>query len=209
MRWQYFSSKNDEKKLYKGPLGPMIENINPFEHLNDYYLSCNLKDRVAQEQYMEMKSFLVDNVLVKVDRMSMANALEVRVPFLDHRFMEFCATIPGNLKLKGLTTKYIFKKSMLKLLPKNIVHRKKQGFSFPIKNWLRDELNEYMMDLLYNSDIIRDNFDSYHLDKLVGQHQNGTHNHSHRLWALMNLELWHRKFIQPEIFKDEKHNHYP
>lgn len=206
MRWQYFSNKNDEKKLYKGPLGQMANNINPFEHLNDYYMSCNLKDRVAREQYMEMKSFLVDNVLVKVDRMSMANALEVRVPYLDHKFLEFCATIPGSLKLKGLTTKYIFKKSMLKLLPKNIVYRKKQGFSFPIKNWLRNELKEYMADLLFNSDIINENFDSTHLNKMVEQHLKGTQNHSHRLWALMNLEMWHRTFIQPEVFiKDGKH----
>lgn len=204
MRWQYFSNENEEKMLYKGPLGYVSENINPFEHINSYYLSCNLKDRVAREQYMEMRSFLVDNVLVKVDRMSMANALEVRVPYLDYKFLEFCATIPGNLKLKGLTTKYIFKKSMLKLLPKNIVYRKKQGFSFPIKNWLRNELKEYMMDLLYNSEIIKENFDSYQLNKMVEQHLKGTQNHSHRLWALMNLELWHRKFIQPEIFKDAK-----
>lgn len=206
MRWQYFSNKNDEKKLYKGPLGQMTNDINPFEYLNDYYMSCNLKDRVAREQYMEMKSFLVDNVLVKVDRMSMANALEVRVPYLDHRFLEFCATIPGSLKLKGLTTKYIFKKSMLKLLPKNIVYRKKQGFSFPIKNWLRNELKEYMADLLFNSDIIKENFDPTHLNKLVEQHLKGTHNHSHRLWALMNLEMWHKTFIQPEVFiNDGKH----
>jgi asparagine synthase (glutamine-hydrolysing) len=200
MRWQYFSNKNEEKELYKGPLGYMTENVNPFGHLNDYYLSCNLKDRTAREQYMELKSFLLDNALVKVDRMSMANALEVRVPYLDHEFLEFCATIPGSLKLKGLTTKYIFKKSMLKLLPKNIVYRKKHGFSFPIKNWLRKELKEYTLDLLHNSEIIKENFEVYYLNKLIEQHMRGTQNHSHRLWALMNLELWHRKFIQPEVF---------
>jgi asparagine synthase (glutamine-hydrolysing) len=208
MRWQYFSNKNDENSLYKGTLGNMTENINPFEYINEYYLACNLKDRVAREQYMEMKSFLVDNVLVKVDRMSMANSLEVRVPYLDHKFLELCAAIPGSKKMKGLTTKYIFKKSMLKLLPKNIVYRKKHGFSFPIKNWLRNELKEYMMDLLYNSEIIRENFDTYYLNKLVEQHVKGTQNHSHRLWALMNLELWHRKFIQPGVFvKDGKDTH--
>ncbi|MCX9084236.1 MAG: asparagine synthase (glutamine-hydrolyzing) [Candidatus Methanoperedens sp.] len=206
MRWQYFSNKNEEKELYKGALGQMMNNINPFEHLNDYYMSCNLKDRVAREQYMEMKSFLVDNVLVKVDRMSMANALEVRVPYLDHKFLELCATIPGSLKLNGLTTKYILKKSMLKLLPKNIVNRKKQGFSFPIKNWLRYELKEYMQDMLFNSEIIKENFDPTNLNKLVEQHLRGTQNHSHRLWALMNLEMWHRTFIQPEVFiNDGKH----
>ena len=200
MRWQYFSSKNDEKLLYKGTLRHMSENIDPFEHINKYYLTCNLNDQVAREQYMEINSFLVDNVLVKADRMGMANALEVRVPYLDHNFLELCATIPGSMKLKGLTTKYIFKKSMLRLLPKDIVYRKKHGFSFPIKNWLRNELKEYMRDMLNNSEIIRENFDLYYLNKLVEQHLRGTQNHSHRLWALMNLELWHRIFIQPEVF---------
>ncbi|RCV66097.1 asparagine synthase (glutamine-hydrolysing) [Methanophagales archaeon] len=205
MRWQYFSSENDEKNLYKGTLADMAANVDPFGYINKYYLSCNLKDRVAREQYMELKSFLLDNVLVKADRMGMANSLEVRVPFLDHNFLELCATIPGNMKLKGLTTKYIFKKAMLKLLPKNIVYRKKQGFSLPLKNWLRNELKEYMLDLLHNSEIIRENVDSYNLNKLVEQHLKGTQNHSHRLWALMNLELWHRKFIRPEVFvKDTK-----
>jgi len=185
-------------------LGYMTENINPFRFINEYYLTCNLKDRVAREQYMEIKSFLVDNVLVKADRMGMANALEVRVPYLDHKFLELCATIPSSMKLKGLTTKYIFKKSMLGLLPKNIVYRKKHGFSFPIKNWLRNELKEYMIDLLHNSEIIKENFDIYHLEKLIEQHVRGVQNHSHRLWALMNLELWHRKFIQPEVFVNVK-----
>ena len=208
MRWQYFSNKDEENGLYKGQLADMAKVIDPFEYINGYYLSCNLKDRVAREQYMELKTFLLDNVLVKADRMGMANSLEVRVPYLDHNFLELCATIPGNMKLKGLTTKYIFKKSMLKLLPKNIVYRKKQGFSFPIKNWLRNELKEYMMDLLYNSEIIRENFDSYYLNKLIEQHLKGTQNHSHRLWALMNLELWHRKFIRQEVFvKDGKQTH--
>ncbi len=138
---------------------------------------------------------MVDDVLMKVDKMSMANSLEVRVPYLDHHFVELSASIPGNLKLKGFTTKYILKKTMSGLLPKNIIYRKKQGFSLPIKNWLRDELKEYMYDQLNNSEVIKDYFDNYYLNKLMEQHIRGTHNNSHRLWALMNLEWWYQRFF--------------
>lgn len=195
MRWQYFSNQKEENELYSGSFKEKTSHIKPFEIVDKYYQSCSLDDRLAKEIYSEINTYLVDNVLMKVDKMSMANALEVRVPYLDHHFVELCATIPSNLKLNGFTTKYILKKTMSRLLPKNIIYRKKQGFSIPIKNWLRNELKEYMEDLLINSDVIKENFDSYYLKKLMEQHIRGSHNHSHRLWALMNIELWHRKFF--------------
>lgn len=201
MRWQYFSNKEIEEKLYSKEFKNKVKDLNPFETINNYYSSCNLDDRLAREQNIEIKSFLVDNVMVKMDRMSMANSLEVREPFLDHVFVELCATIPGNLKLKGLTTKYIFKKSMKELLPAEIIYRKKQGFSFPIKNWLRNELKEYMVDTIGSSSIIKENFDSYYLNKLIEQHIKGTQNHSHQLWALINLSLWYSNYIETDDFK--------
>jgi len=195
MRWQYFSNLDEEKKLYSKSFTSQIESLNSLNYIGKYFQKCNIQDKINKEIFVEMNTYLVNNVLVKVDKMSMANSLEVRVPYLDHIFVEFCATVPGYLKLKGLTTKYIFKKAMSKLLPKNIIQRKKQGFSLPIKNWLRNELKDYMTDLLRNSEIIREYFDIYYLNKLINQHVKGTHNHSHRLWALMSLEMWHRKFF--------------
>lgn len=195
MRWQYFSNEKEENELYSESFKRKTNHIKPFEVVNGYYQSCSLNDRLAREQYAEINTYLVDNVLMKVDKMSMANALEVRVPYLDHNFVELSASIPTNLKLNGFTTKYILKKTMSDLLPKNIVYRKKQGFSIPIKNWLRYELREYMEDLLKNSDVIKEHFDSYYLDKIIEQHIRGSHNNSHRLWALMNIEWWHRKFF--------------
>jgi asparagine synthase (glutamine-hydrolysing) len=195
MRWQYFSNEKEEQQLYSESFKAKTSHLKPFGIINDYYQSCSLNDRLAREQYAEINTYMVDDVLMKVDKMSMANSLEVRVPYLDHHFVELSASIPGNLKLKGFTTKYILKKTMSGLLPKNIIYRKKQGFSLPIKNWLRDELKEYMYDQLNNSEVIKDYFDNYYLNKLMEQHIRGTHNNSHRLWALMNLEWWYQRFF--------------
>jgi len=199
MRWQYFSDSSEEKKLYSTSFTSQIESPTPLYSVDKYFQSCNIHDTVNREIFVEMKTYLVDNVLVKVDRMSMAHSLEVRVPYLDHLLVEFCATVPGDLKLKGLTTKYIFKKAMARLLPINIIHRPKQGYSFPIKNWLRTALKDYMMDLLEHSAIIKHYFNTSYLSKLIEQHIRGTHNHSHRLWSLMTLELWHRKFFGGDV----------
>jgi len=195
MRWQYFSNLDEEKRLYSKSFISQAKNPNPLNYIENYFQKCNIEDNINKEIFVEMNTYLVNNVLVKVDKMSMANSLEVRVPYLDHIFVEFCATVPGHLKLKGLTTKYIFKKAMSKFLPKNIIQRKKQGYSLPIKNWLRNELKDYMTDLLRNSEIIREYFDIHYLNKLINQHVKSTHDHSHRLWALMSLEMWHHKFF--------------
>ena len=195
MRWQYFSNLDEEKRLYSKSFISQAKNPNPLNYIENYFQKCSIQDNINKEIFVEMNTYLVNNVLVKVDKMSMANSLEVRVPYLDHIFVEFCATVPGHLKLKGLTTKYIFKKAMSKFLPKNIIQRKKQGYSLPIKNWLRNELKDYMTDLLRNSEIIREYFDIHYLNKLINQHVKSTHDHSHRLWALMSLEMWHHKFF--------------
>jgi asparagine synthase (glutamine-hydrolysing) len=136
-----------------------------------------------------------DSVLMKVDKMSMAHSLEVRVPFLDHRFVELAASIPSRYKLPGFTTKAIFKKAMRDRLPTGIAYRKKQGYSFPIKNWLRGDLRGYMRDRLHSSAIIRENLVPGEVDRLMEEHIAMTHNHSHILWALICLSIWHDLFF--------------
>jgi len=129
--------------------------------------------------------------------MSMAASLEVRVPFLDHEVVELCASIPANLKLNKLTTKYILRKALKKynFLPENIIYRGKQGYSLPVKNLLREELRDYMVDLFKNSPIIKENFNSPYLSKLIKEHLGLKHNHNHILWALISLGLWYKKFF--------------
>jgi asparagine synthetase B (glutamine-hydrolysing) len=125
---------------------------------------------------------------------SMSVALEVRVPFLDFELVQFATSIPGKLKLKGFTTKAIMREVLRGHLPANIVWRKKQGYSFPIKNWMRGELADFTHDEIFSSQTLREYFDPEGLRRLWDEHQAKRHNHSHLLWTLLNVGLWARMF---------------
>jgi asparagine synthase (glutamine-hydrolysing) len=196
IRWQYFITDEDRKSLYSNAMNHELENLNSFDLINKYYSVENALNSLSKEQYVDIKMYLPDDILTKVDRMSMANSLEARVPFLDHEFAEFIGTIPSHLKLHGLTTKYILKKSMLRLLPKQILHRKKQGFSIPMKNWLRDDLRNLMFDVLSKEKIKEEGYFNYnYVGKIMQQHLEGKKNNAHQLWALMTFELWYEMYI--------------
>lgn len=199
MRWQYFLNNGEKGHLYTQHINSEIMKINSFDLIENYYNQFKTRDTLAREQYVDIKTYLSDAMLVKIDRASMANSLEVRVPYLDHRFVELTFTIPDSLKLKGFKTKYILKKAASKLLPKTIIERKKQGFSIPIKNWLRDEIKDYAINTLSSKNL--DNFfNRYYINKLIEQHMSKKYDHSHKLWALMNFQLWYENYgqVNPE-----------
>jgi asparagine synthase (glutamine-hydrolysing) len=128
--------------------------------------------------------------------MSMANSLEARTPFLDYRLVEFAAGLPSHLKLKGLQTKYLLKKCMSSRLPASILKRKKEGFSIPMKNWLRRELRPLMQDLLSPTRLKRGGFFSpSYVEKLMTEHVTGVANHGHQLWSLMTFEIWRDSYL--------------
>ncbi len=130
----------------------------------------------------------------------MANSLEARSPFLDHKLLEFTASIPSSWKLKGTTTKYILKKTFGNFLPKEILHRGKQGFGLPIGRWLRTDLNNFLKDILFSKNAKeREYFNPQKVKFLVNQHLEGKEDHGYRLWALLVLELWHRIVVDKEI----------
>jgi asparagine synthase (glutamine-hydrolysing) len=133
---------------------------------------------------------------MKVDKMSMSTSLEVRVPFLDHELVEFTARLPGWFKLKGFTTKYIFRHAIEGLVPKRVAWRGKQGYSLPVKNLLRGQLRPLMEELLRQSPLVKDFLVPATVERLMKEHLAGTHNHNHVLWALMNAALWHRRFLE-------------
>ena len=139
---------------------------------------------------------MTDSVLMKVDKMSMASSLEVRVPLLDHVLVEFLASLPGDWKLKGFETKHIFRSALEGLLPDNIVHRGKQGYSLPVKHLLRGEMKSYMVALLNDSAIIRENMHLDYVNHLIKEHCDMVHNHNHVLWALINVAIWHNRFFK-------------
>jgi asparagine synthase (glutamine-hydrolysing) len=146
--------------------------------------------------YLDSKTYLPGDILTKVDRMSMAASLEARVPLLDHELIEFVVGLPAELKLKGLETKYIFKKAMEGIVPHEILHREKQGFGVPIGEWINAQLKDRIYsDLTDRKTVERGYFDTKYIDTLLEEHRRGRRDHSHAVWVLWMLELWHRRFI--------------
>jgi asparagine synthase (glutamine-hydrolysing) len=152
-------------------------------------------ERGAREQFVELNTVLPDSVLMKVDKMSMSCGLEVRPPFLDHRVVEFCYSLPTHLKLRGFNTKWLLKRVMRARLPPGIASRAKQGFSIPMKNWIRGELLELTHDEVFSSRLIAEHFRRDTLERCWQEHQQRRHNHSHLFWGLLNLSLWERRLL--------------
>jgi asparagine synthase (glutamine-hydrolysing) len=122
--------------------------------------------------------------------------LEARVPLLDHKLIEFVTKIPAELKLKGLETKYIFKQAIKDLVPESILNRPKQGFGVPINEWINVQLKDRIReDLLEKRTLERGYFEPEYIKLLLDEHERGRRDHSHSLWILWMLELWHRKFV--------------
>ena len=171
----------------------------PLAHFQTYFEPVNDGDPIGQLLSVNMKSYLPGDLLVKTDRMTMANSLEARCPFLDHELLEFACSIPSELKLRGMTTKYILKAALADILPKEIIHRKKHGFGVPVGRWFRTSLKSYLHEtLLSRAALARGYFHEPTLRRLMAEHESGKRDHGHRLWALLTLEIWHRMFIDEE-----------
>jgi asparagine synthase (glutamine-hydrolysing) len=196
VRWMIYLSEEEKRVLYNKEFRNSLHNTNSYGWLEHYFDRVSSVEPLKQQQYVDIKTFLADDILVKVDRMSMANSLETRAPLLDYRLVEFAAELSPSLKLRGLKSKYIFKKALREYLPKSILLRKKEGFSSPIKNWLRKDLKPMMMDVL-SSSIVRQRgyFNSSYVERLINEHAAGKENHAHRLWPLMLFELWHHNYL--------------
>ena len=163
-----------------------------------YYDRAGTDDLLSRIQYLDIKTYLTDDILVKVDRASMANSLEVRSPILDHKFMELIATIPSRLKLQGTLGKYIFKKSLESRLPREVLYRDKMGFGVPMAGWLRKELKEMAADVLLPK---QDDglLNAVLVERMWDEHQRGLRDRSTELWALFMFRLWQRKFSGSSI----------
>ncbi|HEY7652061.1 MAG TPA: asparagine synthase (glutamine-hydrolyzing) [Methylomirabilota bacterium] len=153
-------------------------------------------DPLSRILYVDLKTYLPNDILVKMDRMAMANSLEVRSPLLDHKVIEFAATLPSDLKYRNGISKYLLKRYAAQRAPASAIYRPKMGFSIPVAHWLRGELRATAEDLLLSDRAMgRGYFDPEHVRAMWGRHQARRRNHSHHLWALMMLELWHRLFV--------------
>ncbi|MDA0989509.1 MAG: asparagine synthase (glutamine-hydrolyzing) [Verrucomicrobia bacterium] len=194
LRWQYFTNAQQDKRLFRDSFADSVS-FDAFRAIRAHTARSDATDRVNREIYLDMRFMMTDSVLMKVDKMSMASALEVRVPLLDHVLVEYIASLPGDWKLKGLTTKHVLRAGLKGLLPDNIVNRGKQGYSLPVKQLLRDQLKDYMITLLNDSPLIRETMNTDFVNQLIREHLAQSHNHNHVLWALMNAAIWHNRFL--------------
>jgi asparagine synthase (glutamine-hydrolysing) len=194
----YFYSVSAVKPDIKSSMlsGDLQSRLNGYDTLTlfeDYYHRPKTKDHLSRLQYLDIKTYLVDDVLVKVDRASMANSLEVRSPLLDHVLMELIARMPSSLKLKGKVGKYIFKKSLERLLPEEILTRRKQGFGVPLAEWFRKDLKETSRALLLQPDPMGV-LNSETIEHLWTKHQSGFSDFSTTLWTLLMFRMWQESF---------------
>jgi asparagine synthase (glutamine-hydrolysing) len=170
------------------------------ERIFDYHIG-RLGDAHPVEKmlYADTKVWLPDDLLMKMDKMSMAASLEARVPFLDHKLVEYAVGLPLRQKLEGLQGKGILRRLARDVLPEEIIKRKKVGFVVPINVWFRGELKPLLESMLFSPRFVdRGFFDSRYIRKLVKEHTEGRLDHRRELWTLLNLEMWIRTFIDPK-----------
>lgn len=193
-RWMSFMTDDDKAALYHSDLAQQTNGRSALSFVELYFQQAANRDSLAQQQYVDVKTYLADNILTKVDRMSMAVSLEARVPLLDYRLVEFALNLPPQWKMQGSKTKLILRQAMQGTLPAAVLSKPKQGFSIPLKHWLRGPLRPLLTDTLAPSTIARRGlFQPATVNRWIEEHLNGRFNHSHRLWALMVLELWQQK----------------
>lgn len=159
------------------------------------YQNAPARDHLARIQYVDMKTYLCGDILVKVDRMSMANSLEVRAPLLDYELAEYAASIPSNLKLRGGDKKYILKKAFGHLLSQQTLYRKKMGFSVPLAEWLRNEIRDQAFRLLFQSKSGLCNY--FKMDQvkcLWDEHQSCKQDYSGEIWNMVMFQLWYDRY---------------
>ncbi len=153
----------------------------------------------------DLENWLPDDILVKSDRVSMAHSLEMRVPFLDHRYVELALSLPASMKMKGSTEKYLFKRAMKGIVPRSIIKRKKQGFGVPINDWLEAGLKHeaelvFKQSSLLNSEYFR----KQRISRILSQHQTSRKIYKKQFWSLLTLALWHKIHIEDAIISPKR-----
>lgn len=193
--WKLFLSEEEKRRLYAPEYLAAISPPPTESVYARYYDSAPATHELDKLLYIDAKVYMVDDILMKVDKMSMAVSLEDRVPLLDYTVVEFAAALPPRMKLRGLVKKYILKQAMKGILPETILHRKKQGFSLPTTHWIKGELREMVQDLLSPSSLARVGlFSPGYIQTILGENFNGKRDHSRSIWGLTNFMLWYEAF---------------
>lgn len=156
-------------------------------------------DNLSKVMYLDTKIRIPDELLMKTEKSTMAVSLEARVPYIDHRIVEFLARIPSSIKIKNFTTKYMLKKVASKFLPREIVYRKKHGFTLPTAKWFREELRDYVQMIMEDKSV-NEYLNKDYIEKIIRLHQSGRENYNFQIYCLVTFAIWHRIYIENEDF---------
>jgi asparagine synthase (glutamine-hydrolysing) len=182
--------------LYSPGLRELAARHSVLQDILPYYERVREKDALSQMLYVDTKVWLPDDLLTKADKMTMANSIELRVPFLDHKMVEFAAAIPSRYKLKRWNEKYILKQAVAGIVPQAIINRPKRGFPVPISTWFANELNQKAKEVLLEEKTQqRGYFNRQSLEAMLDKQSKGKEDWSAQIFSLLTLELWNRKFI--------------
>jgi asparagine synthase (glutamine-hydrolysing) len=181
-------------QLFSSGFRQRLQGYRAIEVMRGHAANAPTDDPLSLIQYIDMKTYLPGDILTKVDRASMAHALEVRVPLLDHQFVEWVSGLPSSSKLRNGEGKHIFKKALKPYLSDDILYRKKMGFSIPLGSWLRGPLRESMRKAVLNPALLATGiFNENYLKQMIDQHQSGTQDHTTSLWSVLMFEAFLRK----------------
>jgi asparagine synthase (glutamine-hydrolysing) len=177
-----------KRELLSGDVLRTLDGYDSADVVREYFAKANSPDPLSRIQYVDIKTYLVDAILTKVDRASMANSLEVRCPLLDHELMELVATMPSTLKLHNGSGKFIFKRALERVLPRQVLTRQKMGFSMPLAEWFRGELKDFARDAIVarRDDVLNGAF----LQRCWTQHERGQRDWSALLWSVLMFRMW-------------------
>ncbi|MGE0043376.1 MAG: asparagine synthase (glutamine-hydrolyzing) [Vicinamibacterales bacterium] len=196
-RWMTYMGSRSRARLYTHGLRTLLTGSEVYQPVRDALRRFSHDEWLNRQLYADLSIYLADDILVKVDRMSMAASLETRAPFLDVDVMELAFSMPGSLKVRNGERKWVLKEAVRGLVPDGILDRRKQGFSIPMKNWLRRELEPLMRDLLSPARVGRRGlFEPREVTRLVDEHVAGRENHAHTLFPLMVFEHWASRHLR-------------
>ncbi|HEY2866162.1 MAG TPA: asparagine synthase-related protein, partial [Pyrinomonadaceae bacterium] len=195
-RWMSTFDRQAKKDLYTADFASSVGSNNPVRFLDKWFVTANGSGVLDATLLSDMMTYLPNDLLVKVDIASMANSLEARSPLLDHKVIEFAASLPENLKMQRFQTKSLLKKVAAKLVPPEVVYRRKMGFGVPVGKWFREGMKDFVREILLakeslNRGIVKPDV----MRRYVLEHTNGERDHQFQIWTLLMLELWFKRFI--------------